>query len=432
MKTQATIKLIMLALLFFSAGIQVAVGYTDDRFVPSFPELVFNNWLKKANANQVGEDVPRRNTLIGKSYIRTYNTNDGERRIEIYKTNDGEIYDIGEHLDLGETADEYISTTTQIIASRIIWSILTQDRAYIRSVIASNNIIIESNYLGSKEKQVFDFLNNVSDFGVDNFFFTVKEDANFLVLEVNQSVLQLKIIPTLDLLLQGQSLLLKDHLTRLLKNQTILVTPNNYVSPYYQLDMNKSQYSFSLPDLEYYKNQRKFVRNEVSDRWVLNTDVPVRNAETLMVESIAHRWSTLSLPDHLRYKDILTSDQFTIDMLVEGYPADTIRLIGSDKIDLLGDLLGRGLPAYYNTISIKKKDDQLVIKGIWLIRDPELYYEHIFRVQDVFEMNENQELVWTKSEIRALMGVRSDHVSNYNAKYSNKKNSNVLFRINMN
>jgi len=423
-----TLKALMAGLLFKLVAIQVVMGFTSDRFVPSFPELVFNNWLKKVNAYQIGDDIERRSTIIGKSYIRTYNTHNGERRIEIYKTNEGEIYDIGEHLDLGETADEYISTTTQIIASRIIWSILTDDKPYIRSVIASNNIIVESNYLGSKEKQVFDYLNNVSEFGVDNFFFTVKEDISYLMLEVNKQVLQIKIVPTLDLLLQGQSLLLKDHLTNLLKQPELKGPSSEYISPYYQLQQKQGQYSYSLPDLEYYRNQRKFVKNGENNRWVVSNNV----SDTPLADHIAHRWATLSLPDQLRYKDVITSNQYYIEMIIEGYPADTIRLMGPTKIDLIGDLLGRGLPAYYNTISSKKLGDKVVIKGIWLVRDPELYYEHIFRVQDVFEMNQDQKLVWVKSEIRALMGVRSDHVSSYRAQYLNKKNPNVLFRINMN
>jgi hypothetical protein len=432
MNTLLFFKGLLAGLVFYLASVNLAMGFKDDRFVPSFPELVFTNWLKKVNASQIGSDVERRNTIIGKSYIRTYNTTSGERRIEIYKTSEGEIYDIGEHLDLGETADEYISTTTQIIASRIIWSILTADRPYIRSVIASNNIVVESNFLGSKEKQVFDYLNNVNEFGVDNFFFTVKDDISFLVLEVNKQVLQIKIIPTLDLLLQGQSLLLKEHLTYLLKHQKPGVSSSGYISPYYQLQEKQGQFSYALPDLEYYKNQRKFVINEKNNRWILSSYVPVTKTDTPITELIAHRWATLSLPTHLRYKDIRMSDKFFVEMIVEGYPADTLRLNGSDKIDLIGDLMGRGLPAYYNTISIKKVGEEVVVKGIWLVRDPELYYEHIFRVQDIFEMNKNQELEWSKSEIRALMAVRSDNVSNYRAQYPNKSNPNVLFRINMN
>jgi hypothetical protein len=404
-----------------------------DMFVSSYPKAVFEKWLRDADAQQVNEDEYRRTTLLGQSFIRTYNTNKGQRKLEIHRTIDGYIYDIGEYFDLGSVGDIYISSTIQIITSRIIWAALTHNEPYLRSVLASERIHVESPYLGSKESQVLGFVRANPNLHVGNFYLSIFEGSPVLSAETDNNFIKININPTIDLLLQGQVVLYQEILQKRLKNVENSAEEPFSIHPAYQFVHSETQFSYQLPKINYYQNERSYLRNGPQDQWIPTNRELLAIPEGRLASLVAHRWATLALNKEYRYRDVNVADSFMVNLAIEGKQLERIEIKSNQAIERLGDLFGRGLPAYYNTISAQRhENDEVHIKGVWLIIDPDLAYEHIFRITDVFRLDDSSRYVWMESQIRAILGVRIDHLNQRKIQIAPTKKEVPLFKINAN
>jgi hypothetical protein len=406
----------------------------NDRFVASFPKVVYETWIKRVNANVAAEDEFRGNTLLGSSIIRTYSTSEGLRKLEMHRTHDGHIYDVGEYLDLGPIADAYISRPAQIIASRIIWSALVKDEAYLRSVVASNYVRVETTFLGSKESQLLQYVRTNPGLNPSSFYLTVDENGPVLASDAGNSRLRIRVTPTLDLLLQGQSILYRDYLVNMLTTKVGESLPKEYEpSVFYGLTVKANAYSYRLPEIDYYTNERSFTRRSNTSLWVPTNREQLAVPEGRIASLVAHRWATLSLPSELRYRDVITDASFIVELAIEGKEVEKHILKGESSIDLLGTVVGNGLPAYYNTISARKGDsDEVVVRGIWMIRHPELAFEHIFRITDTFIITPQGRYAWKKSDIRAVLAVRMDHVLQLKAPVPTSTGQPPIFRVQVN
>jgi len=408
--------------------------FASDLFAPSFPKVVYESWVIRVNAQITSDDEVRGSTLLGKSIIRTYNTSEGERKLELHLTYDGQIYDVGEYLDLGPIADAYISRPAQIIASRIIWSALVKDEAYLRSVVASNYVRVETSFLGSKESQLLQYVRSNPELNPSSFYLTIDEEGPLLASDAGSTRLRVRITPTLDLLLQGQSVLYRDFLVDMLTTPSGNSLPTDYEpSVFYGLSQRANSYSYRLPEIDYYTNERSFTRRSNTGHWVPTSREQLAIPEGQIASLVAHRWATLSLPAGLRYRDLLTDASFVIDLAIEGKEVEKYTLLGENVIDLMGTIIGQGLPAYYNTISARKGDeDEVVVRGIWMVRHPELAYEHIFRITDTFIITPQGQYAWKKSDIRAVLAVRMDHILQLKAPAPASTGQPPIFRVQVN
>jgi len=409
-------------------------SYASDRFAASFPKVVYESWVNRVNAQVASEDELRGSTLLGNSIIRTYNTSEGIRKLELHLTFDGLVYDVGEYLDLGPIADAYISRPSQIIASRIIWSALVNDEAYLRSVVASNYVRVETSFLGSKESQLLQYVKTNSGLNPSSFYLTVDDDGPVLASDAGNTRLRIRISPTLDLLLQGQSILYRDYLVNMLTTNAGNVIPKEYEpSVFYGLKTKTNTFSYRLPEIEYYTNERSFTRRTNASLWVPTNREQLAVPEGRIASLVAHRWATLSLPSEFRYRDVITDASFVVELAIEGKEVEKHTLLGESSIDLLGTVIGNGLPAYYNTISARKGDgDEVIVRGIWMVRHPELAFEHIFRITDTFVITPQGRYVWKKSDIRAILAVRMDHVNQLKAPVPDAAGKSPIFRIQVN
>jgi hypothetical protein len=430
MMTIRHIALMGLLLLLSSPVASVAA----DQFAPSFPKIVYESWVKRVNAQVSAEDEVRGPTLLGESIIRTYSTSEGERKLELHLTTDGQIYDVGEFLDLGPIADTYISKSAQIIAARIIWSSLTRDEAYLRSVVASNYIIVETPFLGSKESQLLQYIRQNPSLNPSSFYLTIDEEGPVLASDAGSSRLRVRINPTLDLLLQGQSVLYRDYLVNMLTNdQGEIVAMYDEPSVFYGLNRRANTYSYKLPEIDYYKNERSFSRKNTTSHWVPTSREQLAIPEGRIASLVAHRWATVSLPTDLRYRDVLIDPAFRIELAVEGKEVERYTLSGDGGVDRLGTVVGQGLPAYYNTISARKgESEEVIVRGIWMVRHPELAFEHIFRITDTFIINSQGQYAWMKSEVRAVLAVRMDHIQQLKAPFPAPTGQPPIFRVQIN
>lgn len=427
---QALKMMISLVALFVLGYAKVLAG---DTFASSYPKAVFEKWLRDVNAQQVNEEEFRRKTLLGQSYIRTYTTNKGLRKLEIHRTIDGQIYDVGEYVDLGSIADDYIPSSIQIISARIIWAALTQNEPYVRSVLASELIHVETPYLGSKEIQVLEFVRANPNLDVGNFYLTISEESPVLAADMENSFIRIKMNLSIDLLLQGQVVLYQEMLQKRLKEGNVTAEKSNSIHPVYNFSGSDNQFSYKLPQINYYQNERSYLRNGPKDQWIPTNRELLAIPEGRIASLVAHRWATLALDRDYRYRDVYVSDAFTMNMAIEGKQVERIEIKSKQAIELLGDIFGRGLPAYYNTISARKlENNEVHIKGIWLVIDPDLAYEHIFRITDVFRLDENSRYVWIESQIRAILAVRMDHLSQRKIQIAPAKKEAPLFKINSN
>jgi hypothetical protein len=408
--------------------------FASDRFAPSFPKVVYESWVDRVNAQLMADDEVRGSTLLGKSIIRTYNTSEGERKLELHLTHDDQIYDVGEFLDLGSVADAYISKPAQIIAARIIWSALVKDEAYLRSVVASNYIRVETSFLGSKESQLLQYVRANPGLNPSSFYLTIDEDGPLLASDAGNTRLRVRITPTLDLLLQGQSVLYRDYLVSMLTTSEGNSLPIEYEpSVFYGLSQKANSYSYRLPEIDYYTNERSFTRRSNTGHWVPASREQLAVPEGRIASLVAHRWATLSLPSELRYRDLLTDPSFVIELAIEGKEVEKYTIGGENVIDLLGTVVGHGLPAYYNTISARKgEDDEVVVRGIWMVRHPELAFEHIFRITDTFVITPQGRYAWKKSDIRAVLAVRMDHILQLKAPAPPSSGQPPIFRVQIN
>ncbi len=427
--TQSLIIIATVVYLCLPAGL-----IASDRFVSSFPRVVYDAWTNRVNATISAEDEVRGASFLGTSVVRTFDTSEGVRKLELHLTADGNIYDVGEFLDLGPIADTYISKPAQIIAARIIWSALTRDEAYLRSVVASNYIAVETPFLGSKEAQLLQFVRQNPDLNPSSFYLTIDEGGPLLASDSGSGNLRVRITPTLDLLLQGQSVLYRDYLVALLttdkgENLTAEYEP----SVFYALTRKANAYSFKLPVIEYYTNERSFNRKNQSSHWVPSNREQLAIPEGRIASLVAHRWATVSLPSDLRYRDLISDPDFRMELAIEGKEVERFTLIGDDGIDRLGTVVGQGLPAYYNTISARKGDgDEVVVRGIWMVRHPELAFEHILRITDTFVINPQGRYAWKKSDIRAVLAVRMDHIIQLKAPFPAPTGQPPIFRVQVN
>jgi len=405
----------------------------NDDYVASYPKAVFEKWLRDVKAQQSSGDEWHRKTLLGQSYIRTYTTSAGVRKLEIHKTQDGEIYDIGEYLDLGGPVDEYIPGSTQIITARIIWAALTRNEPYLRSVLASELIRVETPFLGSKEAQTLEFVRANPGLHVGNFYLTISDQSPVLAADMGSSYIKIRINPSIDLLLQGQVVLYQEYLQNSLKKGIASVESGFDIHPVYNFSSTENQFSYKLPQINFYKNERSYLRRSSKDMWMPSSRELLAIPEGRLASLVAHRWATLALDKDHRYRDVHISDEFTIKMAVEGKQIERIELRSNEVIERMGDLFGRGLPAYYNTISAQRLENEEVhIKGIWLVMDPDLAYEHIFRITDVFRLDENNRYVWFESQIRAILAVRMDHVNQRKIQVAPAAKEAPVFKINAN
>lgn len=423
--------IILLSLVFLSvtaAGVQAS-----DTYVPSYPKAVFEKWVRDVSAQRFGDDEPHRKTLLGQSYIRTYQTNLGLRKLEIHRTTDGDIYDVGEYLDLGAPVDDYIPTTTQIITARIIWAALTRNEPYLRSVLASELIRVETPYLGSKESQTLEFVRNNPELHAGNFYLTISDDTPVLAADMGSSFIRVRIISSIDLLLQGQVVLYQDYLRNSLKAESVLLEEDILIHPVYNFSSTENQFSFKLPQINYYQNERSYVRRNSKEPWMSSSREMLAIPEGRLASLVAHRWATLALDKDHRYRDINVADNFTVQLAIEGKYIERMELKSERAIELLGNLFGRGLPAYYNTISAQRLENEEVhIKGMWLVMDPDLAYEHIFRITDVFKLDQDNRYVWIESQIRAILAVRMDHVNQRKIQRKPTATTTPIFKINAN
>jgi hypothetical protein len=405
-----------------------------DRFVASFPKQVYEAWLSRVDATISADDELRGTTLLGSSIIRTYDTNEGVRKLEIHLTHDGMVYDVGEYLDLGPIADTYISRAAQIIAARIIWSALVKDEAYLRSVVASNYVQVETSYLGSKESQLLQYVRLNPGLNPSSFYLTIDENGPVLASDAGNMRLRVRITPTLDLLLQGQSVLYRDFLVSMLTSEAGNGIPNDYEpNAFYGLTSKVNAYSYRLPEIEYYTNERSFTRRSNTAHWVPTNREQLAIPEGRIASLVAHRWATLSLPFELRYRDLLTDASFEMELAIEGKEVEKHTLVGENGLDRMGTVIGNGLPAYYNTISARKGDgDEVVVRGIWMVRHPELAFEHIFRITDTFEITPQGRYAWKKSDIRAVLAVRMDHIQQLKAPAPAATGQPPIFRVQVN
>ncbi len=406
----------------------------NDQFVPSFPRVVYEAWAKRVNAQILSEDEIRGKTLLGTSVVRTLSTSEGDRKLEFHLTVDGQIYDVGEFLDLGPIADTYISKHAQIIAARIIWSALTRDEAYLRSVVASSYIVVETSFLGSKESQLLQYVRQNPDLNPSSFYLTIDENGPVLASDSGSGNLRVRITPTLDLLLQGQSVLYRDYLVAMLTTNQGSNVPMDYEpSVFYGLTRRANAYSYQLPVIDYYTNERSFTRKNNSSHWVPANREQLAIPEGRIASLVAHRWATVSLPSDLRYRDLLIDSNFSVELAVEGKEVERFTLTGGDVIDRLGTVVGQGLPAYYNTISARKEDgDEVVVRGIWMMRHPELAFEHILRITDTFVINPQGRYAWEKSDVRAVLAVRMDHIIQLKAPFPAPTGQPPIFRVQVN
>ncbi len=320
--------------------------FASDQFAPSFPKVVYESWVARVNAQITSDDELRGTTQLGKSIIRTYDTSEGERKLELHLTVDGQIYDVGEYLDLGPIADTYISRSAQIIAARIIWAALVKEEAYLRSVVASNYVRVETSFLGSKEAQLLQYVRSNQGLNPSSFYLTIDENGPVLASDVGNTRLRVRIVPTLDLLLQGQSVLYRDYLVGMLTTPSGSSLPTDYEpSVFYGLSQRANSYSYRLPEIDYYTNERSFTRRSNTAQWVPTNREQLAIPEGRIASLVAHRWATLSLPFNLRYRDLLTDASFVIDLSIEGKEVEKHTLKGENVIDLLGTIIGQGLPA---------------------------------------------------------------------------------------
>lgn len=409
-------------------------SYASDRFVASFPKVVYESWVNSVNAQVAAEDEVRGSTLIGNSIIRTYNTSAGIRKLELHLTLEGLVYDVGEYLDLGPIADAYISRPSQIIASRIIWSALVNDEAYLRSVVASNYVRVETSFLGSKESQLLQYVKTNRGINPSSFYLTVDEDGPVLASDAGNTRLRIRFVATLDLLLQGQSILYRDYLVNMIITNAGNAIPKKYEpSVFYGLKSTINTFSYRLPEMEYYTNERSFTRKTNTSLWVPTNREQLAIPEGRIASLVAHRWATLSLPSDFRYRDVLIDASFTIDLTIEGKEAEKHTLTGDNSIDHIGTIIGNGLPAYYNTISARKGDgDEVIVRGIWMVRHPELAFEHIFRIADTFVITPQGRYAWKKSDIRAILAVRMDHILQLKATAPASTGQPPIFRVQIN
>lgn len=421
---------IVLISYFFVALPAVA----NDRFVPSFPKVVYDAWIQKVQARVAAPDEEWGPTLIGRSIVRTYETTEGERKLELHLTHDGQIYDVGEFLDLGPIADTYISRNAQVIAARIIWSALAKDEAYLRSVVASNYVSVETSFLGSKEAQLLQYVRANPGLNPGSFYLTIDENGPLLASDAGSSRLRVRITPTLDLLLQGQSVLYRDYLVSMLTSQAGQPVNADYEpSAFYGLTRRGNSFAYQLPQIDYYANERSFTRRANAGHWVPTSREQLAIPEGRIAALVAHRWATLALPSDLRYRDLLVDPAYTVELAIEGKEVEKYSLAGESVIERLGTLVGQGLPAYYNTLSARKgESNEVIVRGIWMIRHPELAYEHIFRITDTFEITTQGQYAWVKSDIRAVLAVRMDHVEQLRAPYPAPTGEPPIFRVHVN
>jgi hypothetical protein len=246
--------------------------------------------------------------------------------------------------------------------------------------------------------------------------------------------LRVRITPTLDLLLQGQSVLYRDYLVAMLTTNQGSNVPMDYEpSVFYGLTRRANAYSFQLPVIDYYSNERSFTRKNNSSHWVPANREQLAIPEGRIASLVAHRWATVSLPSDLRYRDLLIDSNFSVELAVEGKEVERFTLTGGDVIDRLGTVVGQGLPAYYNTISARKEDgDEVVVRGIWMMRHPELAFEHILRITDTFVINPQGRYAWKKSDIRAVLAVRMDHIIQLKAPFPAPTGQPPIFRVQIN
>lgn len=419
-------------IIFLLAGLSSV--FANDRFVSSYPKVVYDTWLQKVEAQISAPDEPRGVTLLGRSVVRTYDTNEGERKLELHLTHDGLIYDVGEFLDLGPIADSYISRNAQIVAARIIWSSLAKDEAYLRSVVASNYVMVETSFLGSKEAQLLQYVRSNPGLNPGNFYLTIDENGPLLASDAGNTRLRVRITPTLDLLLQGQSVLYRDYLVAMLTSYADEPVNADYEpSVFYGLSRSGNSYSYRLPQIDYYANERSFTKRTQSGHWVPTSREQLAVPEGRIAALVAHRWATLALPWDLRYRDLVVDPNFKIEMAIEGKEVEKHTLVGESVVERIGTLMGQGLPAYYNTLSASKGDsEEVIVRGIWMIRHPELAYEHIFRITDTFVITPQGQYAWLKSDIRAILAVRMDHIEQLKAPFPAPSGEPPIFRVQVN
>lgn len=417
--------------LFFTTNPTVIAS---DVFVPSYPRVVFDTWLKDVSAQQIQQDLPFRKTIVGQSYIRTYLTNLGIRKLEIHHTHEGRIYDIGEFIDLGPTASNYIPYSHHVVLSRYIWAILTRNEPYIRSLLASEYILVESSYLGSKEEQILQFIRSHQHISTSDFYIQTVESESFpvLVSNLNKGYIRLSIQPTLDVLLQGQSTLLQEYL----KNK--LLSPSNFYNPEtfpihrsYNFISNENEYSFKLPEREQFNNEKGYRRALSDSSWLPTIFVSEMENDSDPVLALDHRWSTLALSKDFRNRDLAMAADFDLTMVLEGKEPEYLKIKHQEPIDWLGDVIGRGLPAYYKPIRLESLENgDIQVSGIWVVIDPDLAYEHIFRINDVLRLDDNVQYLWMNSTIRGILGVRMDHLQIKKFQAPRPASRSAIFKIN--
>lgn len=411
----------------------VAAALGQDRFSAAFPKTVFEQWLAKAEARPAGDDEVRRVALIGRSVVRTYATSQGERKLELQLTHSGDIYDVGEFLDLGPQADAYISSSAQTVAGRLIWALLTRNEPYLRSVVASSYLAVETPFLGGKEDQVVQFMKELPDLDVGNFYLTYDQGKPILASDVRETSLRIYITPTLDLLLHGQSTLYRDDIVAQLKGGASEdPAAPVVVNPAYGLRDGGNQFSYALPEIGYYRNARSFTRRSPQSPWVSTSREQLAIPEGRIASMVANRWATLALSPAYRYKDMTMAENYQIDMAVEGAALERFVMSGPQAIDWLGTVVGRGLPAYYNTISAKREGEQVHVRGQWMVRDPDLAYEHVLRITDIFRVTSDEQYVWQRSEIRMVLAVRTDHIEQWKAPTPATTGTPPIFRVRLN
>src|SRR5690606_5073278 len=146
----------------------------------------------------------------------------------------------------------YISAAAQTIAGRIIWASLTRDEAYLRSVVASSYIGVNTPFLGSKESQILEYIRSNPDLNPGSFYLTVDEFQPILASDAKNTPLRIRITPTLDLLFQGQSILYRDYLVQMLRSGAADTLSGTYeISPFYSFSQAGNTFSYDLPNIDY-------------------------------------------------------------------------------------------------------------------------------------------------------------------------------------
>lgn len=344
----------------------------------------------------------------------------------IHSTSDNQVFDIT-LADAGMTDLTQSDAYARLVLLRILWAGHTGDVQLFRAVMQSSGISVQSRSIMNEEQTVLALYGVISSGRTP---IQVQDGATggslVASMDTGRNTFTISIIPTLNLVLNGDVNLFKLKLLRMLAQP--MESTDIQLSMYHDVRDDEESRRVELPDFGLYYSRWSFDRVD-GDLVLAESAFDSLATDEAWLPNHAAYWSTILFPDSLTFSGIHRSGDY---QMVLSLAMETGHQSTFDNPQYLGPMLTFGsirLPSYYVVSGVKRTGGSVEVEGYLMVFDPTLHYQHIFRITDVIQGDLPENMVWQESRVHAVLVMRSEQIQDLNSSYPSGDSGMPIFQL---